>query len=430
MTCFPVVVIRYLAIKTNTNQALTHPGSIIILFYYLYCVVPTLFFLTNTIEGAPISWYSYADEELEAILWRSMLLGFVLSVSVCFFATSTQRDSAREGIKFTGASVLLACFALALPNVILEYLSAPVETYYDFYTRFDHLTGFLGTVSVVCRRMIWGFTPILVFILSVYFKDSLIKYVLCILVIIGYTVINSYGARIDAILIVIQAVCYRFLWARKSISKWQIVAVFPAAALSMYVLRYMEIIRLGTESNIDITFATALLAAPVEFFALMFPGIELYRLSSGGPMQGVSYYFKDIITLIPFVDTSNYDLMYWYWKTFAPNAPVAPSTMGVLADPAILGDWWLIVQGVVIGKLANVVNRFRGSSNIYLLAAFGYLASNGVLVLKYNMLTYVDMFVNNFLLGIALLWVILTVQRSARPAVGGLAPIGHPVSER
>jgi hypothetical protein len=39
-----------------------------------------------------------------------------------------------------------------------------------------------------------------------------------------------------------------------------------------------------------------------------------------------------------------------------------------------------------------------------------------VLVLKYNMFMYVDVFINNFLLGAVLLWLILTIQKSAGAA--------------
>jgi heme/copper-type cytochrome/quinol oxidase subunit 2 len=419
MTLLLLFVIKFLSNRTNINQALSHPGTVMLIFYYLYCVVPTLFFLTETLDGAPVKWFLYGDEELKSHLIRSLVFGFTLALSICLFSRknqSTLNISGPEGphISITGVSVMIAIISLIIPNIILLYLAAPVVTYYDYYTRFDNLTGIPYVVSVVCKRMLWGFTPILIFVLAAFYNKNSAKYYICVAAIVVFTIINSYGARIDAILVVIQAISYRFLWNRKQIAKAQIAAIFPIAALAMYLLRYVEIIRLGTETNVNISFAGALLAAPGEFFAVMFPSIELYRLSTVESIYSSALYFKDLVTIIPFIDTSNYDLMYWYWKAFAPDAPVAPNTMGVLADPAILGQWWLIVEGIVIGKLANVVNNFRSSKSPYLLAAFGYLSSNGVLVLKYNMLMYIDVFINNFLLGAVLLWLILTIQKSAR----------------
>lgn len=414
MTLLLFFVIKFLSSRTNINQALSHPGTIIVIFYYLYCLVPTLFFLTGTVEGAPIRWYLYADDELKSHLMRSLLFGLILSISICLFSSNNKSISQIFEIRFSGISVIIAIVSLIIPTIILLFLSAPVDTYYDYYTRFEHLTGFLNIVVVVCKRMIWGFTPILTFILAVYFKNDAKKYYLSVLAIVAFTITNSYGARIDAILVIIQALCYRFLWNQKEITKSQIIAIFPIAALAMYLLKYIEIIRLGTETNVDITFASALLAAPGEFFALMFPSIELYRISTVESIYTDVIYIKDLITIIPFIDTTSYDLMDWYWKSFVPNAPVAPNTMGVLADPAILGEWWLVLEGIVIGKLANVVNNLRSSSSPYWLAAFGYLSSNGVLVLKYNMFMYIDVFINNFLLGAFLLWLILTIQKSKR----------------
>ena len=406
--------IRFLATKSDINQSLSHPGTILAIFYYLYCLIPTLFFLTGTTEGAPVKWYVFSDEEIRSHLLRSLLFSFVLTISTCIFSYRGKNyaEVNSTSINFKGYSVMLAAVAFVVPNLILALLSAPVDSYYDSYTRFDHLTGLLGFVVVICKRMIWGFAPVLIFVLSIYYRNNSRKYYILVAAIAIFTIINSYGARIDALLILIQALCYRFLWSYSKVTKLQIIAVFPVVILAMYALRYLEIARLGLDNNIDVTMASALLAAPSEFFALLFPSIELYRISTTESIYSYSLYFKDVITLIPFIDTSNYDVMDWYWQSFMPTALVAPYTMGVLADPALLGDWWLIVEGLVIGKLASVVNNFRMSKSPYLLAAFGYLASNGVLVLKYNMLTYVDMFINNFLLGAALLWLIFTIQKS------------------
>jgi hypothetical protein len=150
-------VINFLANRTDLNQSLSHPGTIIAIFYYLYCLIPTLFFLTGTTDGAPVKWYVYADEELRSHLLRSLLFGLVLSLSICFFSSKEPTKFKISEIRISGKSVIIAVVGLAVPNIILLFLAAPIDTYYDYYMRFDHLTGALNVVAVVCKRMLWGF---------------------------------------------------------------------------------------------------------------------------------------------------------------------------------------------------------------------------------------------------------------------------------
>lgn len=400
--------------KTTTlNQTITHPGTIILGFFYLYCIIPTLFFVSGVTEGAPFRWDQYSDEEIKSHLLRSLSFAAILAASINLVRNKKRKKIECPPIEI-GFVTVFSCVALfVISNLLLLYLSAEVNNYYDFYTRFDHLSGISRVISVICKRVVWGITPISIFVLSIYYINDTKKYIISVSIIVLFIIVNSYGARIDAILAIIQALCYKFLWTRRSINKYHIIATLPVMSLAMYALRYIEIIRLGTEAQFDLTFANALLVAPGEFFALMFPSIELYRIITTESIHGSMMYFKDILVIIPFFDASNYDLMYWYWKTFAPSAPVAPFTMGVLADPAILGDWWLVVEAVVIGRFTVTINNLRFTNNVYRMAAYGYLASNGVLVLKYNMLTYVDMLINNFLLGAFLLWLVLMMQRGA-----------------
>lgn len=396
---------------TTLNEAVTQPGTIVVIFYFLYCIIPTLFFLTNTTEGAPFQWQSFSDEELRAHLLRSVVfLAFlILSLNVLF---RREQPPAYTVKMHVGGFAIIACVSLLIfPLLVLSYLSAPVNHYYDFYTRFDHLTGVAAVVVSVCKRLAWGMTPITLFLLSVRYADSMKMYLLSVSAIVIFLVINSHGARIDAMLAIIQAVCYRALWARKQLSLGHVIALFPLAAIALYILRYVELARLGGGATIEISLVNALFMAPGEFFALLFPSIELYRLGDDQIVHDYAVYFKDILAIVPFLDVGELDLMYWYWKTFAPSAPVPPYTMGVLADPAILGAWWLVVEALVIGWLAVAINNLRMASDPFRLAAFGYLASLGVLVLKYNMLTYVDLLINNFIPAAFLMWIILNLQR-------------------
>lgn len=396
----------------NLNTAVTHPGTIVVIFYYLYCIVPTLFFLTNTTEGALFQWQSFSDEELRAHLLRSavFLASLILALNL-FSQKKAQKVRNTTPIQVSGFTIMSCAALLTLPVLVLAYLSAPVYHYYDYYTRFDHLTGLASVIVSVCKRLVWGMTPITIFLLSVRYANSMKMYLISVGIIIVFLVINSHGARIDAMLAIIQAVCYRALWAKKQIKFGHFVVLFPLVAIALYFLKYVELVRIGSGATMEITLVNALLLAPGEFFALFFPSIELYRLSDGQISHDFALYFKDILGIVPFLDVGELDLMTWYWKTYAPTAPVAPYTLGVLADPAILGEWWLVLEAVVIGRFAVAINNLREARDPYRLAAFGYLASVGVLVLKYSMLTYVDLLINNFIPAALIMWVILATQR-------------------
>jgi hypothetical protein len=400
-----------LARVNGLNYAVTHPVVILAAFFYLYCIIPALFFATNTTVGAPVRWYVHSDEEIRAHLIRTVIfLVFLILTAIVF---DKRPVPTRNKLRFSVSrfTVLFAFAIFLIANLIMLGLSAPIENYYDFYSRFDHLTGPLSVLASVAKRLVWGITPILIFLLSVRYTESMKMYVAAVGLIVVFLVVNTHGARADAMLAIIQAACFRMLWVRKEISWSKVAVLIPIAALCLYALRYAEFARVDAGSSFELLGDDLLLLAPGEFFALFFPSIELHSLSPELRTFGISVYFKDVLALIPFLEIGDLDLMFWYWKMFAPTAPVAPYTMGVLADPAILGEWWLVVEAVVIGRLAVAANRLRWASDPYRLAAYGYLASIGVLVLKYNMLTYVDLLLNNFLPGALIMWVIIRAQQ-------------------
>lgn len=411
MTAAVVVHILLMARLATLNEVVTHPGTVVVIFYYLYCIVPTLFFLTGTTEGALFQWQSYSDEELSAHLMRSAVFIFFLLLAINLFPHKKDQSKHKAfAFRVTGGA-LASCFSLLIiPALVLAYLSAPVYQYYDFYTRFDHLTGALSVLASLCKRLVWGMTPITIFLLSARYADSIKMYLASVGIVIVFLSISSYGSRIDAMLAIVQAICFRSLWAKKQIRPQHFLAFFPFLAISLYLLRYVELIRLGSDATLNITMSNALQLAPNEFFALFFPSIDLYRLNNLQLEHDFTIYLKDILSVVPFLNVGELDLMYWYWKTFVPSAQVAPYTMGVLADPAILGEWWLILEAVVIGRLAVWINNLRQARDPYRLAAFGYLSSVGVLVLKYHMLTYVDLLINNFIPAALIMWLILRLQ--------------------
>lgn len=400
---------------SDLNTVATHPGSIVIIFSYLYCVIPTMFFLTNTVEGAPFRWYDYSEVQL----CDHLLRGAVFLATLIITLSLTKKRDIGLGLDLdvfrmlnaSSATLMLCLATFILVNLILTLLSAPVDDYYSFYTRFDHLSGLPAIIVSICKRLSWGLTPIIICLISIRYKNSLKMYVLSVGAIVLFLILNSYGARIEAMLAIIQATCFRAIWAKRQISIPKLTMFIPVVALALYIFKYIEIVRLEGSGLSEGYSGSALLLAPGEFFALLFPSIELYDLQAVVKPHGWDLYFKDVLSVIPFFDNSQRDFMYWYWQTFVPTAPVAPYTLGVLADPAILGDWWLLVEGVIIGYSAELINRLRHGPSVYRLAAFGYLSSVGILVIKYNMLTYFELFLNNFLPAAFVLWLILSLQK-------------------
>jgi hypothetical protein len=399
---------------SNINEMSTHPGTILLVFFYLYCTVPTLFFMTETVDGSAFQWYSYSDQEIRTHLSRAAVFATVLFLSLHMFTKHRHTMVSRKPIVVKRATLLFFIALFVVINAILLLLSASINTYYDFYTRFDHLTGAWAVIAVVAKRILWGLTPILLFLLSSYYANYTKKYIIAAGLLIVVIFINSYGARIDAMLALLQAICFKVLWSQKDLKIRYVILLIPITIFGLYLSRYIELSRLSSGAVVDLNVESALFLAPAELFALLFPSIELYRLAPSQLPQGSAVYLKDVLGMIPFMDIGELDLMFWYWKAFVPTAPVAPYTMGVLANPAVLGEWWLIVEAVVIGRLALAINHLRESANPLKLAAYGYLASIGLLVLKYNMLTYIDLLINNFMPAGFILWIFIMMQNKAQ----------------
>jgi hypothetical protein len=396
----------FIARQYGRNNAIAHPGVVLSFFYWMYTVIPATTLILGELQNPLFNFATYSDTEIISHLGRSFAFHFFFALTLVGLsgwispsAVKTRGEPVRvwESKKNLLSDLMVAGTILAIVFLGMAILSAPVETYYDFHTRFDHLSPSLRTAASVLKRLAWGTTPIFLFLCAAYFRNRTAAFSCVIAILYLLSLWQSDGSRVDSILVLIQALCAWVLIKVDSVKIRFVIYLVPIFFLMILFQKYIEVIRLGQEfSSASISGQVSGLF-PGEFFALFFPSIDLYRYAGLRDSFGLSLYMKDFLAIVPFYDAQNVDLMQWYWRNFVPTAPVPPYTMGVLSEPAIMGNYWLALQGVVIGVCANLLYRLRLSDRQINTAAYVYASSVSFLVLKYNMLSYVDLIINNFI---------------------------------
>lgn len=291
-------------------------------------------------------------------------------------------------------SLIVAFSILAISFLFLILLAAPVETYYDNYTKYDHLPSHLRTLVSVAKRLYWGVLPIIVVLILINLKDKKFKAIIFLSVICFIDLMVSKGSRINTLIIVVQSVVlYNLLVSPIKLGK-----LFVIALPFIFLMFLIEIIRL---SSGDVNFEELVLV-PGEFNALFFPSIELFKMRELGHLPPYSdlMIFKDIYHLIPFLNNSAADPMHWYWVNFHPKAQVAPFTMGPIADSAFYGSWGAIVLRAILLSLNLFILRallLYTKRTFLTLLVFSYSVSISILVLKYSIFSYQEQLIKNLL---------------------------------
>jgi hypothetical protein len=204
----------------------------------------------------------------------------------------------------------------------------------------------------------------------------------------------SQGSRINTLLLVVQAlVVYNLVVARVNLTK-----LFFIALPFVILMATIEMLRLSSgTANLE-----ELALIPGELNALFFPSIELFKMKQLGETPPFSFLmiFKDVYYLIPFLNNVDADPMNWYWVNFHPEAPVAPFTMGPIADSSFFGSWLAIFfRGLILSLnifILRAILIYTKRSFISLLI-FSYCVSVSILVLKYSVFSYQEQVVKNLL---------------------------------
>lgn len=397
----------------------------------VYTVVPATVLawgLTSDIAGA-LSQFLPTAAESSRQLWRQVAFGGAFGVAYLAARGSQpiEGPAVPDPGHRRGRTVVITLGLVIACLLILLGLSAPVETYYDHYTRYDHLGWAPRKAVSLVLRLSLGLYCILFVFLFLDARKWRVVLPLTVLGLCGFEIAYSYGARIQALIVLLMALCLYHLTIRRiSLGKLGL-----AGAALVLLFGTIELVRLlGDSGSIVDSVSGGGVAPPSEFLAVFLPSLQLYGDRAAGTLPAAPWpmFFNDLISLVTFGDFTEYMPMYWYARNYFPGVDVPPFTIGPVAETAI---WWgepeLLVRGALNGIffawLVRGYLRFR--DRWWGVSVYVYCYATCVLSLKYSIFNHVQLVEKNLLPAMLLVeGVRMFLPRRARPAMertGGVA---------
>ena len=369
-------------------------GFTYLAFVLAYTVFPAYGFLTLDSLSSAIGFQDLAtlspdQGELGLHLWRHVLfIAAVGSGYLLFRGGQMPKFSSFKSFGIAERPIIRFLFVIIVLSIIaLWSLSAPVNTYVDNYTRYDHLSWLARRVVTICIVLKTGGTFVL---LTIMFRDYK-RYHLYIwpfvLLSAGLEVLNSLGSRIDAFFILAAAtVLYHCCVNRITLKKGLLIAV--AFGLIFSVIEVVRFAERDTSTLEETVFQGRGMPA-AELGAVFVPGFHLYSERASGTLPPVEWqvFFNDLISLVPFVDQTRWHPMYWYANNYFPDAVVPPLTLGPIAESALWGgEIDLAIRGFINGALFAFLMRWfaRDGGKWQVMTIYAFCYATCVMCLKYS----------------------------------------------
>jgi hypothetical protein len=363
-------------------------GFLYLGFILAYTVVPSLGFMAAGLDQlGPLSWLQPDPVRLVAHLWRHVLFEAAVAAGYLLLRGSSVPQVAvrLDRPERDRRALIVAATLIAVSITSMTVMSAPVHSYYEHFTRYDHLPWIAHKLVSLAVRSSLGLYCVL---LALLFRDyARYRFVIPFVVaaICAHELIYSYGARIQALIVLLQAVClYHFQVRRISIK-----AGFVACLVMATVFSVVELVRpLEADSNGGSLAETTLKPAS-EFGAVFLPGFHLYeeRAQRALPPTEWPMFFYDAISLVTFGDFTRWNPMNWYANNYFPTVDIPPFTMGPIADSAMWGgEPDLFARGLINGMFFAYIMRWflRRKHKWWGLTVYAYCYSTCILTVKYT----------------------------------------------
>jgi hypothetical protein len=166
-------------------------------------------------------------------------------------------------------------------------------------------------------------------------------------------------------------------------------SIFLISAIFIPLFFLVEVVRLGVGfQGVDTAIDGISFQLPWELNAVFYTGFHLYAERFGG-MPGIEWpmFFNDIISIFTFNDFLKWNPMQWYYLNFFPNAPVAPYTLGPIADSAIWGgELDLFFRGVLNGLFFGAITCWFSiyKNKWWALSIYIFCCGASIITLKYS----------------------------------------------
>lgn len=404
-------------------------GFLYLAFAVAYTLFPAFTFIAIGSDLA--SWEKLAQllpapSELSIHLWRHVL--FVFGVAAGYLLVrghgKPQLITTRDQEGKDGPTIVFLIGMTTICILCLSLLSAPVETYIDNYTRFDHLSWFPRKFASLCIRLKLGLYAVLITFLFRNYK----KYKLTIFIIVAtigaYEMIHSFGSRIETLMVLLIVVCLYHYFVKSITLKKGLVACLALAVL-------FSAVELFRHSGFDVNTTEDVISQQglkpaSEFGSVYFTSFHLYSERAQGTMDPTEWpmFFSDFISIVTFGDFTRWNPQYWYARNYFPDAVVPPETMGPIADSAIWGgEIDLLFRSLINGAFFAYITRWflRRKDKWWAVAVYAYCFATCVATLKYSIFYHLTPLFKNLLPILLVVSVVrkLKLTRSKR-AISGL----------
>lgn len=417
---FAFAYLLYLRVGENI---LGEIGFLFLSFAVAYTALPTFTFLMVDLDFATGVWEYLArmlpePAALSEHLWRHVL--FIFSAAIGYLLLrkplpQTTPIAAKRAPEDRKILILLVAIILAAVLAVAS-LSAPVESYIDHYTRFEHLPPPLLPLVYVTLILKTSAYYILLTLLFRDFRKNRLKITGAVVLIAAYETTYSLGSRIETLSIVLATICLYHYSARQ-------ISLKAGALAFLAIATVFSAFELFRSLEFDISDAKAAVASEgagpaAEFGAVFFTGFHLYSERAQGSLPPTSglMFFNDFLALIPFVDHIEWNPTYWYARHYYPDAAVPPQTMGPIADSAIWGgEIDLFFRALLIGLwYAALTNWYLARRQLWWATViYAYLYATCVMTLKYSVFYQLAPLTRIVIPGIVLVWVFKRLMRTA-----------------
>ncbi len=369
-------------------------GFIYLVYAVAYTVFPAYGFLTldflSSGVGVPILEKIGPDQaELGVHLWRHVLfIGSVGSGYLLFRGRRAPKFDSYNDFGTAEKSITRFLFAIILFSIIaLWALSAPVETYIDNYTRYDHLSWIGKRVVTICTVLKTGGTFVLLTIMFRNYRRYRLYIWPFVLLRVIQEVQSSLGSRIDAfVILTAAALLYHYCVQRVTLRRGLLVTL--AFGLFFSVIGMVRFADLDFSELKETVFQGRGMPTG-ELGAVFVPGFHLYSERSRGTLPPIEWqvFFNDFISIVPLAGQTRWQPMYWYANNYFPDAVVPPLTVGPIAESAL---WWgeidLLVRGLINGMFFAFLMRWfaREGGKWQVMTIYVFCYSTCIMCLKYS----------------------------------------------
>lgn len=351
----------------------------------IYTMLPAVGLLTELRADDPIRTIQASNADLVNQIWRHLIFLCIFVLSYLMFKGGGNYSIDIKKIKINKKLIRYLLALLIICICLLLYLSGPVNNYYESYTRFQDLPWLYGKVASVCIRFKYSIYLAILTIMFInyeYYKKYIIFFLISIIL---FEFIFNYGARIQVLIIVIQAICLFSIL----INQISLRSILLIGFLFTIIFGIVEIIRLPDyeSSEFWVNFGFRLL--PWEFNSVFYSGLHLYQERNSGALIYAEWpmLFYDFISIFTFNDFTRWNPMVWYHQNYYPTALVAPFTLGPIAESAIWGgEIDLVIRGFINGIFFAIVSRIfiANKYNLWAIIIYVFIYSMSIITLKYS----------------------------------------------